>query len=59
MAVNKVIYCGEVLVDMSQVTVKAESLGVGETALDASGELITGTMAGIVDVNIEEVSAVG
>lgn len=43
MAVNKVIYYGEVLVDMSTVTVKPETLGKGETALDASGEMITGT----------------
>lgn len=43
MKANKVIYYGEVLVDMSQVTVKPETLGKGETALDASGELITGT----------------
>jgi hypothetical protein len=42
MGVNKVIYYGEVLVDMSQVTVKPETLAKGETALDASGELITG-----------------
>lgn len=53
MAVNKVIYFGEVLVDMSQVTVKAETLHVGETALDASGELITGIMGSDVDVSIE------
>jgi hypothetical protein len=43
MGVNKVIYYGEVLVDMSQVTVKPETLSKGETALDARGELITGT----------------
>lgn len=43
MGVNKVIYYGEVLVDMSQVTVTPETLGKGATALDASGELITGT----------------
>lgn len=42
MAVNKVIYYGEVLVDMSQVSVNPEKLVEGETALDASGELITG-----------------
>lgn len=42
MAVNKVIYYGEVLVDMSQVSVNPENLVEGETALDASGELITG-----------------
>lgn len=44
MAVNKVIYYGEVLVDMSQVTVKPEKMLEGETALDASGELIEGTI---------------
>jgi len=43
MAVNKVIYYGEVLVDMSQVSVNPEKLVEGETALDASGELITGS----------------
>lgn len=42
MGVNKVIYYGEVLVDMSQVTVTPETLGKGATALDAKGELITG-----------------
>lgn len=59
MPINKVIYYGEVLVDMTQVTVKPENLGKGETALDASGKLITGTLeagAGIVDVSIEEVT---
>lgn len=43
MGINKVIYYGEVLVDMSQVTVTPEKLGKGETALDAKGDLITGT----------------
>ena len=43
MAVNKVIYYGEVLVDMSQVTVTPETLAAGKTALNAAGELITGT----------------
>ena len=43
MGVNKVIFYGETLVDMSQVTVKPETLGKGETALDAKGDLITGT----------------
>lgn len=46
MGVNKVIYYGEVLVDMSQVTVTPETLMKGETALDASGELITGELEG-------------
>lgn len=44
MAVNKVIFYGEVLVDMSQVTVSPATLVEGETAMDASGELITGQM---------------
>ena len=43
MAINKVIYYGEVLVDMSQVSVNPDSLTEGKTALDASGEMITGT----------------
>ena len=43
MGVNKVIYYGEVLVDMSKVTVTPATLGKGETALDAKGDLITGT----------------
>lgn len=43
MGVSKVIYYGETLVDMEHVTVTPETLGEGETALDASGELIQGT----------------
>ena len=42
MAINKVIYYGEVLVDMSQVSVNPDALVAGKTALDASGELIAG-----------------
>ena len=42
MAINKVIYYGEVLVDMSQVSVNPDALTAGKTALDASGEMITG-----------------
>ncbi len=44
MGVNKVIFYGETLIDMSQVTVTPETLGKGKTALDARGELITGTL---------------
>lgn len=43
MAVNKVIYSGETLIDTSGVTVTAETLAEGETALNAAGEEITGT----------------
>ncbi|MBP3647194.1 MAG: hypothetical protein J6K55_12315 [Clostridia bacterium] len=46
MAVNKVIYAGKTLIDLTGVTVKPETLAEGETALDASGELIVGTMTG-------------
>lgn len=46
MAVNKVIYAGETLVDLTGVTVTPETLAEGATALDASGELIVGTMTG-------------
>lgn len=53
MGVNKVIYYGEVLVDMSQVTVMPETLGKGVTALDAKGDLITGTMEAGEDVTSE------
>lgn len=44
MAVNKVEINGEVKLDLTQDTVTAAKLAQGETAHDASGELITGTM---------------
>lgn len=44
MAVNKVEINGEVKLDLTQDTVTAAKLAHGETAHDASGELITGTM---------------
>jgi hypothetical protein len=43
-AVNKVEINGEVKLDLTQDTVTAAKLAQGETAHDASGELITGTM---------------
>lgn len=46
MAVNKVVYGGTVLIDTSGVTVDAEHLMSGYTALDASGALITGVATG-------------
>ena len=45
MAVNKVEINGEVKLDLTQDTVTAAKLVQGETAHDASGELIVGTMA--------------
>lgn len=44
MAVNKVEINGEVKLDLTQDTVTAAKLAQGETAHDASGELIIGTM---------------
>lgn len=44
MAVNKVVYGEETLVDLTNDTVTPETLAEGVTAHDASGEQITGTM---------------
>ena len=44
MAVNKVVYGTTVLVDLTKDTVTADKLAKGETAHNAAGELITGTM---------------
>lgn len=44
MAVNKVIYDGETLIDISDATVTPEKLAAGATAYSAAGEKITGTM---------------
>lgn len=43
MAVSKVVYRGEVLVDLTEDTVTASSLKKGITAHDSMGEPITGT----------------
>ena len=43
MAVNKVVYGGRTLIDLTEVTVTADKLLEGYTALDKSGTLITGT----------------
>lgn len=44
MAVNKVVYSGETLVDLTSDTVTPETLAKGVTAHDKSGAIITGTM---------------
>ena len=44
MAVNKVVYAGKTLVDLTGDTVTPNALAQGVTAHDASGEEITGTM---------------
>lgn len=43
MAVNKVVYDGETLIDTSGVTVTSETMVKGVTALNAAGEEIEGT----------------
>lgn len=42
MSVNKVIYDGEVLIDLTEDTVTADKLPKGEKAHDKKGNLITG-----------------
>lgn len=42
--VNKVVYGGDTLVDLTDSTVTAENLAKGATAYDASGKKIVGTM---------------
>lgn len=51
MAVNKVIYDGNTLIDLTEDTVTADQLKTGVTAHDAAGNRITGTYEG------EDVSA--
>ena len=46
MAVNKVIYGGNTLIDLTEDSVTPETLAEGVTAHDASGQKITGTMTG-------------
>lgn len=43
MSVNKVVFGGEVLIDLTPDTIKADKVLSGYTAHDASGEAITGT----------------
>lgn len=47
MAVNKVVYDGDTLIDLTSDTVTAETLAEGETAHDASGVSITGTLTAV------------
>lgn len=44
MAVNKVVYDGSTLIDLTEDTVTPETLAEGVTAHAASGETIIGTM---------------
>lgn len=51
MAVNKVVYGTTVLVDLTEDTVTPDKLLKGETAHDAAGEPITGTMEAGIDTS--------
>ena len=57
MGVNKVIFGGETVVDLTSDTVTPETLAVGITAHDKSGNLITGTMAGGSGDSSDEIDA--
>lgn len=57
MAVNKVVYDGTTLIDLTGITVTADTLAKGTTAVDKSGTQITGTMeSGGSDVSIETIT---
>ena len=43
MAINKVVYLGNVLIDLTMLTVTPETLAEGTVAMNAAGELIIGT----------------
>lgn len=51
MAVNKVIFGGETVIDLTNDTVTPETLAKGVTAHDKSGAAITGTMQSGEDLN--------
>lgn len=53
MAVSKVIYDGNTLIDLTGDTVTAETLAQGVTAHAASGESITGTLAPVADPTLQ------
>ena len=55
MAVNKVIYGGNVLIDLTKDTVTADKLASGITAHDQSGTIITGTNT--YDANTQDATA--
>ncbi len=43
MAVNKVVYDGKVLIDLTGLTITPETLAEGVIAINAAGEIIVGT----------------
>lgn len=56
MAVSKVVYCGEVLVDLTADTVTAANLRKGVTVHDKSGAIITGELD---DVSVDTILTYG
>lgn len=46
MAINKIIYGGETLIDLTEDTVTPETLAKGATAHDKTGAAIVGTYEG-------------
>ena len=52
MGVNKVIYGGNTLVDLSETTVTPETMLKGVTAINAAGEAITGVLEPLVDEKV-------
>lgn len=44
MAVNKVVYAGVTLIDLTGITVTADKVAEGFTAMTAAGELVEGTL---------------
>lgn len=57
MAINKVVYAGEVLIDLTGDTVQADKLLEGYVAHNKAGEKITGTCTFDVDSNDANVTA--
>lgn len=49
MAVNKVVYSGDILIDLSSDTVTADKLAAGYTAHDKTGAIVAGTAKSTVE----------
>lgn len=52
-AINKVVYGGNTLIDLTEDTVTPATLADGATAHNAAGELIAGTMQAKEDLDTE------
>lgn len=56
MAVNKITYGNETLIDLTNDTVTADTLETGKTAHNSNGEVITGTLVPV-DLSHDTVTA--